>query len=71
MYPSPVRSGESLTFNENVNSIRIYSLGGQLLFQAEGRNANQLVLPNLKFGFYITTGTTAAGIEFQMKLNVL
>ena len=71
MYPNPVKSGESLTFNEKVNSVKLYSLGGQLLFQAEDRNTNQLVLPNLKSGFYITTGTTAAGDEFQLKLNVL
>ena len=65
MYPNPVKSYGTLTVNEN--STRIYSLGGQLLFQAEDRNTNQLVLPNLKSEFYITTGTTAAGIEFQMK----
>ena len=65
MYPNPVKSYGTLTVNEN--SIRIYSLGCQLLFQTEDRNPNQLVLPNLKSEFYIITGTTAAGIEFQMK----
>jgi len=71
MYPNPVNSGGSLTFNENVNSLRVYSLGGQLLFQSEDSNTNELVIPSLKSGFYITTGTTAAGDEYQFKLKVL
>ena len=71
IYPNPILSGSSLTFNEKVNSIRLYSLGGQLIFQSEECNTNEFLLSSLKSGLYIATGTTATGGEFHFKLKVL
>ena len=71
IYPNPIVRGRSLTFNEKVNSIRLYSLGGQLIFQSEECNTNEFLLSSLKSGLYIATGTTVTGGEFHFKLKVL
>ena len=70
IYPNPASSGESIFFNNDIHSLRLYNLNGKLVFEALNINTNNIQLPKLNAGLYIAKVSSISGIDRQLKINI-
>jgi hypothetical protein len=70
IYPNPASSGESIFFNNDIHSLRLYSLNGKLVFEALNINTDNIELPNLTAGLYIAKMSSKKEKEIQLKINI-
>ncbi|MBN4070931.1 T9SS type A sorting domain-containing protein [Crocinitomix catalasitica] len=59
-----------LIFSKPINFIEIYGLGGQLVFQNNESQIDQMVLPGLPFGIYVLKAMSEDGQMLSQKLII-
>ena len=70
IYPNPTNSGEFIFFNNEVQSLKLFNINGELVFEALNINSNNIQLPNLTTGLYIARISSSTGKEEQLKMNI-
>ena len=70
IYPNPANRGESIFFNNEILSLRLFNVNGELVFEALNINTNNMQLPELKAGLYIARMSSLTGKEEQLKINI-
>ena len=69
-YPNPIKSGGSLFFSEEINTLKLYNLNGELVFESLNINSENIHLPELTTGFYIAKISSNKEKEIQVKINI-
>ena len=69
-YPNPVKNGGSLFFSEEINTLNLYNLNGELVFEFLNIKSDNIHLPKLTAGLYIAKISSNKAKQIQVKINI-